>query len=311
MAMASTPGQFQMHGARAALAGGLFHIEEQIKGIERAILENPGLAFDLAKTLVESACKTILTERTIKFASDDDLSKLFRSVTSQLPLLPTAASGQTAARRSLAQTLSGLHTAMQGVAELRNAYGFASHGADSQRPPMEGLQAVLAAEAADAIIGFLYGAHRQGLAARSDARLAYEDHETFNEYVDELNEVRIFDLHYRPSEVLFRIDHEAYRDQLSGYVPDAPAPDPKPWTSESSGAASSAPGVGLPDRTSTASLAAAELSATTRVAAIPTVAMPSTARRAVAKPLAAKTAAGKAPDLPGDQQSVRRSEKPA
>jgi hypothetical protein len=41
--MAEDPatGEFTMRGARAAMAGGLFHIEEQIKGIERAVVENP------------------------------------------------------------------------------------------------------------------------------------------------------------------------------------------------------------------------------------------------------------------------------
>jgi hypothetical protein len=61
-------GDFTMHGARAAMTGGLTHIEEQVKSIERAVVENPGLAFDLAKTVVESACRAILTERKIAFS---------------------------------------------------------------------------------------------------------------------------------------------------------------------------------------------------------------------------------------------------
>jgi hypothetical protein len=79
---------FTMHGARYAIAGGLVHIEEQVKGIERAVVENPGLAFDLAKTVVESTCRSILTERNITFGTLDDLPKLFRAVTTNLPLLP-------------------------------------------------------------------------------------------------------------------------------------------------------------------------------------------------------------------------------
>lgn len=34
---------FVMHGARDAMEGGLVHIEEQVKGIEQAVVENPGL----------------------------------------------------------------------------------------------------------------------------------------------------------------------------------------------------------------------------------------------------------------------------
>lgn len=209
---------FIMHGSRAAMASGLSHIEEQIKGIERAVIENPGLAFDLAKTVVESACRTILVERKITFSPDDDLPRLYKAVTTNLPMLPMGVSGEVGARKSLAQTLNGLHTALQGVCELRNAYGFASHGADGPRPLMESVQALLAAQAADAIVGFLHRIHRQERRPIANARVEYNDNQKFNAYVDEANEqVRIFDLAYRSSEVLFSVDYEAYFELMSDY----------------------------------------------------------------------------------------------
>ena len=216
---------FTMHGARAAVAGGMAHIDGHIKAIERAVLENPGLAFDLAKTLVESACRTILSERKVPFDSDDDLPRLFKAVTVNLPLLPVTASSEAEARKSLAQTLNGLHTALQGVCELRNAYGFASHGSAGPRPVMESVQALLAAQAADAIVGFLHRVHRQEQVSLPVVRLDFYEQVAFNDYVDEANEVvRIFELEYRPSEVLFSVDQEAYRDLLATFEPDgAPA----------------------------------------------------------------------------------------
>jgi hypothetical protein len=213
--------EFAMYSARAAMTAGLSHIEEQVNAIERAVIENPGLAFDLAKTVVESACKTILSERKIGFESDDDLPKLFKAVTTNLPMLPVAASSEAEARKSLVQTMNGLHTALQGVCELRNAYGFASHGTEGPRPVMESVQALLAAQAADAIVGFLHRVHRQDRATLPGVRLRYEDSADFNTYVDEVNEiVKIFELEYQPSEVLFSIDQQAYRDLLAGYTPD-------------------------------------------------------------------------------------------
>lgn len=213
--------EFTMYSARAAMTGGLSHIEEQVNAIERAVIENPGLTFDLAKTVVESACKTILSERKIGFESDDDLPKLFKAVTTNLPMLPVAASSEAEARKSLLQTMNGLHTALQGVCELRNAYGFASHGSEGPRPVMESVQALLAAQAADAIVGFLHRVHRQDRATLPGVRLRYVDSADFNSYVDEVNEiVKIFELEYQPSEVLFSIDQQAYRDLLAGYTPD-------------------------------------------------------------------------------------------
>ena len=87
--MAEAPiAPFIMHGARDAMKGGLTHIEEHVKGIEKAVAQNPGLAFDLAKTLVESTCRTVLRERSVAYSETDDLPKLFRAVIRQVPLSP-------------------------------------------------------------------------------------------------------------------------------------------------------------------------------------------------------------------------------
>ena len=215
---------FVMHGARDAMASGLAHIEEQIRGIEQAVSGNPGLAFDLAKTLIESTCRTILTERGIAFDPGDDLQRLFRTATNQLPFLPTSASGEADVRRSLERTLNGLNTAVQGVCELRNQCGFASHGSDNARPAMEAVQALLAAETADAIVGFLYRVHRQDRLAPSSPRAEYDENADFNEYVDEANggTIRIFEVEFKPSTVLFQMEPETYRIYLAEYEPELP-----------------------------------------------------------------------------------------
>ncbi len=145
MAVNAAQSDFVMHSARAAVAGGLTHIEEQVKALEGAVVANTGLAFDLAKTLVESACKTIITERGLTFDKDDEVGKVFKSATMSIPFLPPAMAADTNARRSLSQTLAGLNTALQGVCELRNAYGFASHGSDGPRTALENVHAILAA----------------------------------------------------------------------------------------------------------------------------------------------------------------------
>lgn len=217
---APTPQPFVMHGARDAMAGGLAHIEEQVKGIERAVVENPGLAFDLARTLVESTCRTVLSERAVAYASADDLPKLFRSATLTLSFLPPTASEAAEVRKSLQQTLAGLSTAIQGICELRNQCGFASHGSGAPRPMMEGVQALLAAEAADAIVGFLHRVHRQDRTPppAPAAAAAFDLNISFNDYVDEnFGPLRIFDLEFRPSEVLFRLEPETYRISLAEF----------------------------------------------------------------------------------------------
>jgi hypothetical protein len=201
-----------MRGAREALAAGLSHIEEQVQSIEEAMVENPALAFDLARTLVESVCRTILTERKVSYSDTDDLPRLFRTVRQHLPFLPPTASNETATRESLERTLNGLSTAIQGICELRNQLGFASHGSAKPRAAMEAAQALLAAEAADTIVGFLYRVHRQDQAPPPSMRALCNRNESFDEYVDEVHgPIQILDIEFRASEILFQMEPETYR----------------------------------------------------------------------------------------------------
>lgn len=213
---------FVMHGARDAVACGLVHIEQQVHALELAVAENPGLAFDLAKTLVESVCRTVLGERSISFDAADDLPKLFKTASNHLPFLPASASDAAETRKSLAQTLKGLSTTIQGICELRNRCGFASHGAVGPRPPMESVQALLAAEAADAIVGFLHRVHRQDRAPALSPRALYDDNSDFNDSVDEAHGmIRIYDVEFRPSEVMFQMEPESYRVYLAEFAGEA------------------------------------------------------------------------------------------
>ncbi|MGH8678612.1 MAG: abortive infection family protein [Burkholderiales bacterium] len=214
---------FAMHGAREVMSNGMPHIEEQITGIEQAVVEKPGFALDLARTLIESVCKTILTERKISFNSDDDLPRLFKIVTTNLPFMPSSVSGNADARKSLKKTLGGLLTAVHGVCELRNAYGFASHGAEGHRPAMETVQALMVAQSADAIVGFLHRTHREERLPPTSTRLEYEDNQNFNDYVDEAHEpVRILGSEFKPSAVLFNLEPETYRVALAEFKAGPP-----------------------------------------------------------------------------------------
>jgi hypothetical protein len=86
---------------------------------------------------------------------------------------------------------------------------------------------LLAAQTADAIIGFLYRVHRHDLTRPRSVSMAYDDHPDFNDWIDEQSEpVQILSLPpYQPSDVLFNVDLEAYRDLLADYEADVAAED--------------------------------------------------------------------------------------
>ncbi len=146
--------EFVMHGSRAVLTvfGSAVHIEHQVRTIEQAVSETPALAFDLAKALVETICRTILQDRGKIFDAAWELNKLFNETTQCLRLVPESHSGDPEVRRSILRTLAGLNSLVQGLCELRNKGGIASHGHDAFDLSMEPTQALLAARAADALV---------------------------------------------------------------------------------------------------------------------------------------------------------------
>lgn len=222
--MAESPiaqARFQMVGSRASMLDGPTPaiIEQQIQALEDAIERVPDFAFDLAKTLVETICKTILEDIGRPADPSWDAPKIMRETTTYLSLIPRNHPDPSKTRDSITKTLNGLHTAVQGLCELRNNYGIASHGRDGFSARLDQRQATLAAQAADTIVSFLYRIHRDALSQAPGVRVYYDDHVDFNEAFDRDNEViRIGDLELLPSRVLFHSDREAYKAALNDYI---------------------------------------------------------------------------------------------
>ena len=219
--------RFQMVGARAAILSGPVPeaIEQAIEAIESAIERVPDFAFDLAKALIESICKTILEDIGRPANPKWDTPKIMRETTTYLSMLPRNHPNGAKARDSVTKMINGLHTAVQGLCELRNDYGIASHGRDGFSARLDLRQATLAAQAADTIVSFLYRIHRDALTQTPGSRVYYEDHDDFNEGFDRDNElVRIGDLELLPSRVLYHTDREAYKAALNDFITDRDDP---------------------------------------------------------------------------------------
>lgn len=222
MAEPSTPqARFQMVGTRAAVLDGPLTeaIEQQIYAIESALESVPDFAFDLSKTLVESVCKTVLTDVGQQADPNWDAPRLLKETTNRLALLPRNHPDPVKARDSVGKTIRGLLQTIQGLCELRNSYGMASHGRDGFSARLDIRQATLAAQAADTIVSFLYRIHRDALMQSPGARVYYEDHAEFNNAFDRDNEtIRLGDVELLPSRVLFHGDREAYKAALNEYI---------------------------------------------------------------------------------------------
>jgi len=184
----------------------------------------PDFAFDLSKTLVESVCKTVLADIGQPADTNWDAPKLLRETTNRLALLPRNHPDPAKARDSVEKTIRGLLQTIQGLCELRNGYGMASHGRDGFSARLDLRQATLAAQAADTIVSFLYRIHRDALVQSPGARVYYEDHADFNDAFDRDNEtIRLGDVTLLPSRVLFHGDREAYKAALNDYLAECMA----------------------------------------------------------------------------------------
>lgn len=213
--------RFQMVGARANILDGpiVELIDQQVRAIEDAIERVPDFAFDLAKTLVESVCKTILEDIGRPADPSWDAPRIMKETTTFLAMFPPGNPDAAKVQETIKKTINGLHTTVQGLCELRNDYGLASHGRDGFSARLELRQATLAAQAADTIVSFLYRIHRDAVMQTPGARVYYENHADFNEAFDRDNEtVRLGKLELLPSRVLFHTDPEAYKAALNDFI---------------------------------------------------------------------------------------------
>lgn len=134
------------------------YVNTQITRMEAAVDPDPALAIGTAKELVETTCKAILEARSKPPPKAADLPKLVRLVSEELHLVPEGVPDSSRASETIRRVLGSLGTLVDGIAELRNAYG-TGHG---QAPRARGLgprHAKLVVGAAATLAVFLYETH--------------------------------------------------------------------------------------------------------------------------------------------------------
>jgi hypothetical protein len=136
------------------------YVAQQITRIEAAVVNDPSLAIGTAKELVETCCKTILTDRRIEFSKTADIPELVKLTAKELELTPNDIPERAKAAETIKRLLSNLATITQGVAELRNHYG-TGHGKAAGAKGLQPRHAKLAAGAASTLAVFLAETHNE------------------------------------------------------------------------------------------------------------------------------------------------------
>ena len=149
-----------IRAARDVLSGtDVGYVSQQITRMEAAVNQDPELAIGTAKELVETCCKSILTEGGVPFSKGDDLPKLVKSTVTLLELTPDDIPEQAKASATIKRLLSNLASITQGVAELRNHYG-TGHGKVGINKGLQPRHAKLAVGAASTLAVFLTETHK-------------------------------------------------------------------------------------------------------------------------------------------------------
>ena len=133
-------------------------IQRQIERLYGSIEDDPALAIGTAKELVETACKTILTERNKKVETSWDLGELVKAARKALGLLPEGVSDAAKGADTVRKLLGSLGNIAQGLGELRNLYG-TGHGKHGKAKGLSQRHARLAVGAASTLVIFLFETH--------------------------------------------------------------------------------------------------------------------------------------------------------
>jgi hypothetical protein len=150
-----------LNAARELLSGtDASYVAQQITRIEAAVTHDPSLAIGTAKELVETCCKTILTERQVAFTKSAEIPELVKLTAKSLELTPDDIPDKAKAAETIKRLLSNLGSTTQGLAELRNQYG-TGHGKPAGAKGLTARHAKLAAGAASTLAVFLVETHNE------------------------------------------------------------------------------------------------------------------------------------------------------
>lgn len=197
-------------------------IREQVEALEGAMPNQPGVVVSFCRTIIETTCKTILTDRGAAIDSGWEGPKLVSESVKYLNLGASQdGSVDPRVKRGAEQLVRGLNAITQGVMEIRNAHGSAAHGADAYAPLLDVRYAEILARATDAVVGLLFKSHLASAQRDPLSRFRYGEHSDFDEYIDtDYGPYVVLDILLIASEALYRTDFEAYRSALVEFKQD-------------------------------------------------------------------------------------------
>lgn len=120
------------------------YLNAHILTIENTIETNPDLCIEVCKSMIESLCKTILTNRAVAYNADWQFQTLVKLT------LENVFTGELHKTDKI-ELIRRIASVVQKLGEMRNCSGFASHGQDKQHIPFDKTTALLTYKTTDVI----------------------------------------------------------------------------------------------------------------------------------------------------------------
>ena len=218
---------FRMRGCRELLLTyqDSLTIKSQIEVIEASITTNAGMVFTHCRGVMESICRTILTDRGVPIdGADPKPNWLMTQTLKALKLTPTEFDADTKVESGVSEVLRGMNALVNGIVDLRNSQGIGPHGKDALAAILDPEYAIICATAVDAAASLLFRLHKKQSETDPMKRLRLGDHPDFDARLDANYSLFVEDVPLIASKSLFVSDPDAYRQKLVEYL-TAPSED--------------------------------------------------------------------------------------
>lgn len=136
------------------------HLQGEIGRLESSAEEDPDLAIGTAKELIETCCKTILSERGIPYNTNAELSELTKATFKALKLTPEDVPETKRGSDSIKRILSNLSSVSNEINQLRNLYG-TGHGKEADATGLGSRHSKLVVGSSATLVRFLFESHQE------------------------------------------------------------------------------------------------------------------------------------------------------
>lgn len=178
-----------------------------------------GLVIGQCKAIIESLCKSILSENSIAIEASISVGKLAKKAGTAIGVGNEYGEDQKTKEAFIKLINSftiSLENASSSIGTLRNEYCPLAHGRSNDQKPLHMLYAEFVASQTDALIVFFINLidHKKSFVPE----INFSENEDFNEYlVEEFGEIEIYGDIYQAPDILYQMNTPRYKTALSEY----------------------------------------------------------------------------------------------